>query len=438
MRTFWLTFVVIVLFNRLLLSGDWPQFRGPRGDGHGIATNLPVSWGGFLQQPAWQTNIPGSGWSSPIVVGDRIWLTAAELTALPADLQERKLAANPFSDVEEFQVHGTVSLIAVELDAVSGKMLRRLQLFSRENPAPIHLANSYASPTPATDGELVYCHFGSLGTAAISIETGQVVWQQTFAVDDITGPGSSPVLCGDRLILACDGADQQFLVSLDKRTGVVNWRTTRPDIDAAEGRLRRAFCTPLVIRDGGAKQIIAPAAQWVVSYDPDSGEELWRASMGPGHAVVPRPVFDKGLVYVCSGYNEPQMLALRVDGAGDVTNSAVVWKYRKQVPKISSPVVVGDEIYFVSSLGIATCLDARTGTRHWQQRLKGSYAASPLFADDKIFFTSQQGTTTVLRPGLEYRELARNQLFGQTMACLAIAGESILIRTAPTLYCVRK
>ena len=154
--------------------------------------------------------------------------------------------------------------------------------------------------------------------------------------------------------------------------------------------------------------------------------------------LVPRPVFRQGLVYVCTGYMQPELLALRVDGSGDVTDTHVAWRYRKQVPEISSPIVVENEIYFVSTKGIATCLDAQTGELIWQQRLKGSFSASPLAADGKLFFTSEQGITTVLRPGREYHELARNQLFGQTMASLAVAGESLLIRTAPVLYCVRK
>ena len=438
MRASLVTFVLTVLCCRSLIANDWPQFRGPRGDGHAEARNLPTTWGGFLQPPAWQTDIPGTGWSSPIVVGDRIWLTSAELTALTAEAQEQKLAQNPFGKIERFQVHASVSLLAVELDATNGKTLRRLRLFSREDPAPIHFANSYASPTPVTDGNRLYCHFGSLGTVAVSLETGQIDWQTRFVVDDITGPGSSPVLCGDRLVLACDGGDEQYLVALDSQTGAVAWRTPRPKIDATEGRLRRAFCTPLVIRHGGRRQIIAPSAQWVVSYDPDSGQELWRANLGPGHALIPRPVFRQGLVYVCTGYTKPELIALRADGTGDVTQTHLVWRYDKQVPEISSPIVVGNEIYFVSAMGIATCLDAETGKLCWQQRLKGSYSASPLAADGKLFFTSVQGITTVLRPGSEFNELARNQLFGQTLASLAIAGESILIRTAPTLYCVRK
>ncbi len=221
MRAFLVTVVIAVFTCQSILAGDWPQFRGPGGDGHSKARNLPTTWGGFFDPPAWQTDIPGTGWSSPIVVGGRIWLTAAELTALSDEAQALKLAENPFREVEPFQAHATVSLLAIELDAASGKILRRLQLFSCEDPAPIHLTNTFASPTPVTDGERLYCHFGSLGIVAVSLATGQIVWQERFAVQDITGPGSSPVLCGERLILACDGADEQFLVALDKHTGTV-------------------------------------------------------------------------------------------------------------------------------------------------------------------------------------------------------------------------
>ena len=275
MRTCLVTVVIAVFTCQALLAGDWPQFRGPRGDGYSEANNLPTTWGGLFEPPAWQTDIPGSGWSSPIVIGDRIWLTAAELTVLSDEAQTLKLAENPYGQVEEFQAYANVSLLAIELDVTSGKILRRLQLFTCEDPAPVHLTNTYASPTPVTDGQHLYCHFGSLGTAAVSLASGQIVWRDRFAVQDITGPGSSPVLCGERLILACDGADEQFLVALDKHTGIVAWRTPRPKSDAVEGKLRRAFSTPLVIHDGRRTQIIAPAAQWVVAYDPDSGQELW-------------------------------------------------------------------------------------------------------------------------------------------------------------------
>lgn len=419
-----------------VFSGDWPQFRGPRGDGHAEATGLPTTWGGLFAPPAWQSSIDGAGWSSPIVVGDRIWLTAAEQTALDEASRERKLAGSRYSE-DEFQADASVTLLAIELDAGSGEILRRIELWTCDDPAPIHAVNSYASPTPVTDGERLYAHFGSLGTVCLALESGRVEWRRCFAVDDITGSGSSPVLCGDRLVLACDGGDDQFVVALDKRTAEVAWRTPRPQIAAPEGKMRRAFSTPLLIDDAGRSQLIAPAAQWTVAYNPDTGEELWRVNMGSGYAVVPRPVYRQGLIYVSTGYPKPELWALRVDGAGDVTATHVAWTYDKQVPEISSPAVVGDEIYFVSSRGIATCLDAEAGDLIWQHRLEGSFAASPLAADGKLYFTNHEAVTFVIRPRREYHELARNQLFGRTMASLAVAGDSLLLRSAGVLYCVR-
>lgn len=270
------------------------------------------------------------------------------------------------------------------------------------------------------------------------METGRVLWKQRFAVDEITGPGGSPVLDGDLLILGCDGADEQFLVALNKQSGETVWRMPRPKIDAVDGKLRRAFSTPLLVDYGGRRQLISPTAQWVVAYNPADGKELWRVNFRTGHAVVPRPVFRDGLVYVCTGYLKPVLWAVRVDGSGDVTETHVVWKCDRQVPEISSPVVVGAEIYFVSSIGVATCLDAQTGKRIWQHRLGGNFAASALAADGKLYFSSEEGTTIVLLPGREYRELARNQLFGRTLASLAVAGDSLLIRTDALLYCVRE
>ena len=415
---------------------DWPQFRGLSGDGVATAKNLPERWGGF-DAPAWQTEIPGSGWSSPIVVGGRIWLTSAEQTALDAKTREKKLAANPIL-TPDFQTHASVTLLAIEVDVASGKILRKLELFTAADPKPIHAQNTYASPTSVSDGERLYCHFGSLGTVCLEMKSGEILWKKVLPVDDITGPGGSPVLWKDKLIFACDGADQQFVIALDKLTGKETWRTSRPPIEADDDKLRRAFSTPLVISHAGKEQLIVPGAQWVCSYEPATGKELWRANFGGGHAVVPRPVFKDGLVYICTGFVKPEIWAIKVDGSGDVTESHVVWNYDKQVPEISSPLVAGKEVYFVSSKGVATCLDAQTGEPIWQHRLGGNFAASPLLADGKLYITSQEGITTVLRPGREYQEIARNQLFGQTLASLAIAGDGLLVRTQSQLFCLRK
>ena len=418
-------------------AADWPQFRGPRGDGTAEATDLPTTWGGLGREVAWQTEIPGRGWSSPIVVGDRVWLTAAESLALPDAERERKLQQGLYKDFrEQFQAHSAVTLCAIEIDAKTGELLRNIELFTRDDPPPIHATNTYASPTPVCDGQRLVCHFGSLGTVAIDLSSGQVAWKQRFQLDDITGPGSSPAMWQDLVILPCDGVEKQFVVALDKRTGDAVWRTPRPAIKA-EGKLRRAFSTPLAVPRGAHEQVIVPGAEWVCSYDPVSGRELWRVNIGNGtHATIPRPIYRDGLVYVCTGYMKPQLWAIRTGGSGDVTATHVAWKHDKQVPEISSPIVVGSELYFASPLGVLTCLEAASGKPLWQHRLGGNFAASPIAAAGKLFFTSQEGVTTVLLPGREYRELARNQLIGQAMASPAIAGRSILFRTDRVLYCV--
>lgn len=437
-----ITQVIAILTLALLALGiapaagqDWPQFRGPTGDGCAVAKNLPERWGGF-DGPAWQTDIPGSGWSSPVVVEGKIWLTSALQSALDEKGREKKLAANPIL-TPDFQTHASVTLLAIEVDAQSGKIQRQIELFTADDPKPIHAQNSYASPTPVSDGEHLFCHFGSLGTVCLEMKSGKVLWKKVLAIDEITGPGGSPVLWKDKLIFACDGTDQQFVIALDKMTGKEAWRTNRPKLEAEDSKHRRAFSTPLVITHALHEQLIVPGAQWVCSYEPATGKEIWRANFGAGHAVVPRPVFKDGLVYICTGFMKPELWAIKVDGTGDVTDSHVVWTYDKQVPEISSPLVSEGKIYFVSSKGVATCLDAKTGEQIWQQRLGGNFAASPLLADEKLYFTSQEGTTTVLKPGRKFEEISRNQLFGQTLASLAIYGDAILIRTQSKLSCIR-
>ena len=431
-----LAITLIALSPGWLTAADWTQFRGPRGDGTADAKDLPTTWGGF-GGVSWQAEIPGRGWSSPIVVGDRVWLTTAESLALPTAERDRKLEQGVYKDfAEQFQAHSSVTLYAVEVNAKTGEVLRSIELATVKNPPPIHATNTYASPTPASDGERLYCHFGPLGTMAMDLKSGEVVWKQRFQFDDITGPGSSPALWKGRLIVPCDGVDQQFVVAIDTKTGDVAWRSPRPKI-AAEGKLRRAFSTPLVIEHNGREEAIVPGAEWVCAYDPATGRELWRVNIGEGtHATIPRPVVRDGIVYVCTGYMKPQLWAIRLGGSGDVTETHVAWKHEKQVPEISSPIIVGNELYFVSSLGVLTCLDANSGRELWQHRLGGNFAASPLAADGKLFFSSQEGVTTVLQPGREYVELARNQLIGQTMASPAIAGQSLLIRADRVLYCV--
>jgi outer membrane protein assembly factor BamB len=415
----------------------WPQFRGPRGDGHAQANNLPVRWNAF-RNIAWQTSLPGSGWSSPLVVGDRIWVTAAQPKTLTAEEQVKRLATFPAEQSESLRAYGSVALFALELAADTGKLVRRIELFTCDDPPIIHHVNSYASPTPVTDGDRMYCHFGAVGTVAVDMRSGETLWRRRFVVDEITGGGNSPILAGDRLIFSCDGTDAQYVIALNKATGETVWKTNRPPIEAMEPKYRRAFSSPLMVETGGRELAVVPGAQWVVAYDPRDGKEVWRVNYGDGHAVVPRPVFANGLVYCCTGYPKPQIWAIRVDGQGDVTDSHVAWTNDRQVSEIASPILVGDELYMVSVIGVASCLDARTGETRWQKRLGGNHAASPLFADGKLYFVSEDGATTVLKPGREFAELARNQGTGIHMASPAAFDSSLLFRSSEGLYCLRE
>ena len=418
-------------------ADDWYQFRGPRGDGYIAEKNVPTTWGGFFEKPVWKTVVPGRGWSSPIVVANRIWLTSSEQVALSDQAAVQKLASRPFGS-SDFQTHASVSLFAIELNADTGEILRRIELFTVENPTPIHSMNSYASPTPITDGSRVYCHFGSLGTACIDIPSGKVLWRREFKIEEITGGGASPVLWGNHLFVPFDGSDEQYLVALDKFTGQTVWKSARPPIEASHDSHRRAFSTPLIVESDGRTQLISAAAQWLVSHNPEDGSEWWRAKVGEGHALVPRPVFQNGSIFVCTGYSKPQMVAIKVNGSGDVSETAILWRSMRQVPEIASPIIVGREIYFVSAMGIATCLDTETGALVWQHRLGGTHASSPSYSDGRIYFTSQEGITTVIRPGLVYSEIAKNELFGETLASLAVYKGMFLLRTDPILYCLKQ
>lgn len=414
-------------------AADWPQFRGPRGDGVAAASpTIPTVWNAF-RNIGWQTELPGRGWSSPVVIGDRIWLTAAEAQALDDETRAKKVAASKYKEYQ-FQIYSQTTLFALEVDAKSGRLLRRIPVLTVADPVPIHASNSYASPTPVTDGERLYCHFGSLGTVAIDLATGEKVWQQRFDIDEITGPGSSPILWHDLLIFPCDGTDAQFVVALDRRTGREKWRTPRPSIDAPDARHRRAFSTPLLVRHGDVEQLIIPGAQWVVAYSPNDGREIWRVKYGDGHATVPCPVARQGIVYICTGYMKPRLVAIRVDGQGDVTTSHVAWSWDKQVPELSSPIIVGDEIYFVSALGIVTCLNAETGQQQWQHRLGGNFSSSPLAVGERIYFTSEEGTTTIVQAGRTYEQIAQNQLVPLVRASPAVCDGGLLLRTSESLY----
>ena len=397
--------------NSSLLPGqDWPEFRGPTAQGHSDAGDLPLTWNESANV-VWKVPIPGQGWSSPVMRDGRIWLTTG--TSEGDSPQARH------------------SLRALGLDFDSGRLLHDVEVFALEGPPSLHTKNSSASPTPILEEDRVYVHFGDFGTAALD-SRGKILWKsRRLRYVEQYGPGATPALADDLLLISCDGTDTQFVAALDKNDGTVRWKTLREDGDMA-------YSTPLVIAAAGLRQVISTGANQAVSYELITGEKLWWIRY-VGFSQVPRPLFVHGLVYLVNpALGKPILYAVRPGGRGDVTKSHVVWTWQRGVPVTPSPLIVGDEIYFVSDGGILTCLDARKGTLHWRERLGGNFSASPAFADGKIFLLDEDGKSTVIRPGRNFDKLAENQLDGRTLASMAIAGRSLLIRSDTHLYRIEK
>jgi hypothetical protein len=404
-------------------AAGWPQFRGPTGDGLAASADPPVQWS-ETKNVRWKVAVPGRGRSSPVVAGDRIWLT----TAIEQGIERKRIGPDDMQTAEH------ISIGAVCLDSASGKMLWRVALYDLDNPQPVHWLNSFATPTPVIEAGRLYCDFGAFGTACLDAAGGKVLWKQQLSVDHQVGPGSSPIIYGDLLVLVRDGRDAQYVAALDKNTGKNVWKSNRPPLKASTGDFKKSFSTPLVIQEGGQTQMVVPGAQWVVSYNPVLGKELWRVRYGENFSLASRPVFGRGLALISTGCFTPELWAIRVDGQGDVSNTHVAWKARGNIPVISSPIVVGDEVYCVSDAGIVSCFDVQSGKSLWRERLGGSHLASPVCAAGRLYFFDQGGKATVLKAGRELARLADNKIEGTLVATPAIVDRAIYLRTDTHLY----
>jgi outer membrane protein assembly factor BamB len=296
----------------------------------------------------------------------------------------------------------------------------------------IHSKNSHASPTPVIEGGLLYVHFGHMGTACLKAADGSKVWAtQELAYKPVHGNGGSPVVVGPHLIFSIDGTDKQMVVALDKATGKVAWKTPREN---KTGASPFSFSTPLLVTANGQEQLISAGSGVVMALDPKTGTEIWRVQYGSGYSVVPRPVFANGLVYVCTGYNTPNLIAVKPDGKGDVTKSHVAFTVKKNAPHNPCPLVVGDALYMVSDGGVLSCLDAKTGAERWTERVENAYSSSPMFAGGLVYILDESGTTTVFKPGESYEEVAKNKLGEKAQASFAVDGTALLLRTEKALY----
>jgi outer membrane protein assembly factor BamB len=396
-----------------LADENWPRFRGPHASGHANAAGLPTTWS-ESKNVKWKTEIHDRGWSSPVVWGDQIWVTTAT-------------------------TDGKVDF-AVCVDKNTGQIIHNLKLWENANPSPLGNAmNGYASCTPVIEEGRVYVHFGSYGTACLDTATGKILWQRRdLPCEHFRGPGSSPILFENLLIFHMDGYDHQYIVALDKATGETVWKTDRDvDYGTDNGDTMKAFCTPLVIEVAGKEQLISPTSKATLAYDPRTGKELWRVRYG-SFSVAAMPLFDKELLYLNTGFGKADLLAVRPDGAGDVTDSHVVWTAKKSIGSKPSQVLVDGLIFNVHDSGVASCLDAKTGDELWSKRLGGEYSAALLYGDGKVYFCSHDGSTTVLKAAREFTELAKNQLDDGFMASPAVTGKALILRTKSALYRVEE
>ncbi len=411
---------------------DWPEFRGPYGNGHAAldaddaSANLPLVWS-ETENIRWKTPIPHRGWSTPVVMDGQIWLTTAT------------------EDGHDF--------FAICVDAETGQVLHNKKLFRCDEPEPLgnHL-NCYAAPSPAIETGRVYVHFGSYGTACLDATTGKVLWQR----DDLPcrhyrGPSSSVVLFENLVILTLDGVDLQYTVALDKQTGNTVWKKMR-DVEwndqnltgnedpasaqrIRDGDHRKAHCTPLIVTTAdGRTHMISPGAKAAFAYDPRTGEEIWRIDVDD-FSVAPRPIHDDGIAYLVTGITHPELWAMRLGPTGNLTESdAVLWRLKSRVSKTASPLLVDGLIYMVSDDGIVNCIDAATGEPVWQKRIGGAFAASPIHAAGRIYFCNQDGETTIIIPGRKFDSLATNTLDDGCMASPAVDGKALILRTKTHLY----
>ena len=433
MRILLLAAACLVLFSNAYAAEEWPQFRGPDGQGRSAASNIPLTWS-ETENVSWKTNIPGEGHSSPVISGNQIWVTTAIAKELTEEEEKQRLSK--IKNSRGLKLAGALTLQAICVNRKTGAIENQIDLFTVKEPEPKHSLNSYASPTPVIVDNFVYCHFGTYGTACIETQSGEVIWKQ----DDVhcnhqNGPGSSPVAWDDILITHFDGIDEQFLVGLDRGTGNVRWRTDRSGEMDPKPEFQKAYGTPLIVESNGVPIVVSPAANWVYGYDARNGSELWKAHYGKlGFSTVPRPVAEDGKVYISTSYMQPRILAVDYSGRGDVTKTHVKWTSDKQAPKKPSMLVVKGHLYTVTDNGIAACLNASDASELWKARLTGDFSASPLYAAGRVYFFGQNGATTVFEEGDEAKELAKNTLASGFMASPAVADDALFLRTEEALY----
>ncbi|MEM7012734.1 MAG: PQQ-binding-like beta-propeller repeat protein [Verrucomicrobiota bacterium] len=392
-------------------EGNWPDYRGPSEDGHTAAgTKLATEWS-EEKNIAWKTEIKGKAWSSPVIWGDQIWLTNAN-------------------------VEGT-RLSVVCIDKNTGKKIHDKMVRRVPGPQYCHPFNSYGSPSAVLEEGRAYVTFGAPWTGAIDMETGEVIWERIdFTCNHFRGPGSSPLVHGDLLYLNYDGSDFQYIVAMNKHTGETVWKKDRSvdfkDLDEntggpkMDGDWRKAYSTPRIWEVEGKAQLISLGSMALYSYDPKTGDELWRTEFQPNHSGALRPVFADGKIIMPTGSGGEVLQILSSGETG--------WRFKRVNPRRSSPVLIDGLLYMVDDGGVAACLDAKSGEEIWTDRIGGNFSASLIHADGKIYCFDEEGKCTIIEAGREFKVLSVNELDEGCMGSPAVSGNALIVRTRTHLY----
>ena len=422
-------FVIFMSSTIQAEDSSWPQFLGPTAESMASNASPLTDWD--ESNYIWETEIHGKGWSSPVYDDGRIWLTTAVTQKATNDQLENRRKGVTDADLKT--TVGALALYAVCIDMESGRMLRNVLLENIKDPGLINPLNSYASPTPAIDGGKVVCHFGNYGTWCLDSKSGKELWQTKYEVNHSMGPGSSPVIHNGKVLLVCDGIDKQFVAAADLSSGAKLWQTPRPPIENDNIEHRKAYSTPLIAKINGNTQAIIPTAQWLVSYDPDSGEELWRIEHGTGFSMAPMASIEKGLIIFSTGYITPEFVAVDPTGTGDVTKTHIKWR-AKQAPAMPSMITTDGNVYAVSDKGILSCIDAKSGKVIKRKRVGGNYSATPLLAGGNLYVCSREGVVSIIKCDETLSDVGKESFDGMLMATPAPIGNDLLIRTDKKLY----
>lgn len=409
----------------------WGQWRGPDGTGVASFGTPPITWD-RSKNIAWRVAIPGQGHSTPIIWGDSVFL----VTSVPIDVDLPTKSVD-FSRAPEQALHSrTIRTWKAQrfsvlcLDAATGAVRWERAVRESKPHQSHHRKGSFASASPITDGDHLVAYFGSFGLYCFDLQ-GKLLWEKDigpFIMEDGLGEGSSPALHGDTLVINADHEGQSFIVALDKSTGEEKWRRSRDEIST--------WSTPAIFEWEGRMQVVSNAT-CVRGYDLLSGELLWWCR-GQTESAVPMPVVGHGLVFVTSGFADDVLHAIRLGARGDLTDTgAIAWRLDRGTPYVPSPLLWGDELYLLEDRSFFSCLDARTGERHYfKQRLPGvcNFSASPVGVSNHIYLLSESGDTFVLKRGEEFEVVTKNALGEACYASPAIAGDALYIRTVEGLY----